>query len=276
MTDLIVRQPETTPVSWNKAEIAAEVAAIARRYEGVVVTDKAQAKKDRAECNRILKQIDDARKAVKRQYEAPLKAFEADVREIVEPLKAARDAIDAQVVQMEAAEQKARREALEAVWNAYEHSVPLERVWDARWLNASVSLNKATNEMKATGDVADAEVKCIRDMHSKHEAALIDRYCSGSTLAEVMAYRTHLEAMEAEAAQEESTPVPAPAALFFGLAQRNDPHAENPLNVYNITEHGVEVVAAKHHHTIALTCSDATLDRVCDALDALGVFFVVD
>ena len=47
--ELTVQAPETMPVSWNKAEMAAAVLEIASRYAGLVVIDKADAKRDRAE-----------------------------------------------------------------------------------------------------------------------------------------------------------------------------------------------------------------------------------
>ena len=100
--EMTVQPLNLSAVVFNKAEMAAAIAAINDRYKGLVVTDKAEAKRDRAEVNRLLKQIDDARKAVKRQYDAPLKAFEADIKELVEPLKASAAAIDQQQTRADA------------------------------------------------------------------------------------------------------------------------------------------------------------------------------
>lgn len=114
--ELTIQPFDTAAVVFNKAELAAAVNAITERYAGLVVTDKAEAKKDRADVNRILKQIDDVRKTVKKQYEAPLKQFEVDIKEVVEPLKAAGAAIDAQIKTIEETERNERKAVLEAVY----------------------------------------------------------------------------------------------------------------------------------------------------------------
>lgn len=267
MTELMVQPVEAAAVRYNKSEMAAAIAAIASRYEGRVVIDKASAKRDRAEVNKMLREVDDARKAVKRAYEAPYKAFEAELREILEPLKLAGDAIDAQIKAIEQAEREERRAALEAVWDTTEHSVPISRVFDIRWLNASVSLKKATDELAAAAAAAEADVQCIRDLHSQYEAVLIDMYANGETLASVMSYKARMEAQAMPVPEASSDPHVAIGAQLT---------AENPLNVYNVRDAYIEVGAPKRHHTISLNCTDVQLDRVCSALDELGLFFVVD
>lgn len=259
MTDLMVQPLHMAAVEYNKLELAAAVAAINERYSGLVVTDKATAKRDRAEVNRILKQIDDARKDVKRRYEAPLKAFEADLKDIVEPLKASAAAIDTQIKAMEKQERADRRQALVAAYNATGAAVvPFERILDASWLNASVSESKAIKALQAAVAAAENDVAAIKAMHSQHEAAMLDRYNEGATLAEVLAYAERLEQMAP--VTDEPAAVPE----------------DNPLNVYTLTDNGVIVTAKQNTYNIVVTCSPARFAMICDYLDRLGVFFIAD
>lgn len=257
--ELTVQAPETMPVSWNKAEMAAAVLEIASRYAGLVVTDKAAAKADRAEVNRMLKQVDDVRKEVKRRYEAPLKAFEAELKEIVEPLRAAGAAIDEQIKAIEATEREERRQALVTAYEAAgTHNVPFERIFDPAWLNASTGETKALKALQAAVDAAEADIAAIKAQKSPYEAALIDKYNSGATLAEVLAYAARLDAQ---------APVEAVAAAM---------PEENPLNVYTLTDNGVVVTAKQNTYNIMVTCSSARFDQITQFLDNLGVFFITD
>jgi hypothetical protein len=259
MTELTIRPLHTAAVEYNKLELAAAVQGFADKYAGLVVTDKATAKRDRAEVNRILKQIDDARKDVKRRYEAPLKAFEADLKDIIEPLKASAAAIDAQIKAIEEQERADRRQALVAAYNASGAAfVPFERIFDPSWLNASVSESKAVAALQAAVVAAENDIAAIKAMHSQHEAAMLDRYNEGATLAEVLAYAERLDQMEPVAVNTAAVP------------------EENPLNVYTLTDTGVVVTAKQETHNIMVTCSPTRFDLICAYLDNLGVFFVTD
>lgn len=266
-TELTVQPLNVAAVTFNKDEVAAAVATIAERYAGVVVTDKAAAKKDRAELNKMLKQLDDARKAVKRQYEAPLKAFEADIKDIAEPLKAAVDAIDTQIKAIEEQERADRMAALEAVYASLTAKTPLSRVFNDKWTNASTSATKAAEELKMAVKRADADVDAIVALQSPHQAAMLDMYFNGAELAEVLAYGKRLDAQVFSiGCTEPKTPEEIVTEL----------EAENPLNEYHITDMGIEVTAKRETHRIMLTCSDKQFNALLDILDNLGCFYVVE
>ena len=105
------------------------------------------AKRDRTFLNGIVKQIDERRKAVKREYLRPLDAFEARCKEISGIAKGASDAIKAQLDEAEAARRERARAILEAhyaeIADLLAPVVPYERVHEDRWLN------KTTGEVKA-------------------------------------------------------------------------------------------------------------------------------
>lgn len=147
MADITVVSREGKIAIENKATFQAYIAEIVDRYKDVIVVDKAEAKKDRATINKLLKNIDERRKDVKREYEGPLKAFEAELRAMTEPLKQAGEAIDAQIKIIEAEERKERRAQIEAEYAKLPTNVPLSEVWDDSWLNVSKSMANVIREM---------------------------------------------------------------------------------------------------------------------------------
>lgn len=105
------------------------------------------AKRDRTYLNGIVKQIDERRKAVKREYLRPLDAFEARCKEISGIAKGASDAIKAQLDQAERLRRERAYAALEAhygeVADLLAPVVPYSRVHEDRWLNKTVGEVKA-------------------------------------------------------------------------------------------------------------------------------------
>lgn len=268
--EITVQPLNLAAVVFNKEEMAVAVATINERYAGLVVTDKAEAKRDRAEVNKLLKQIDDARKAVKKQYEAPLKAFEADIKEIVEPLKQSAAAIDEQIKRIEEQERVERKAALETVYHDLGSAVPLSRVWDNSWVNASTSAKKAAEDLTAAIKAAEADVIAIVNAGGAHTAALLDRYYKGATLAEVMAYNAELNRVVQAFAIETPQGAKPIEEVAAELA------AEDPRNEYTVTDAGIQVTAKPEPHRITVSCTEAQFRRVCDLLDDMGVFFVVE
>lgn len=142
----------------NKAAFAAQIAELTEHYS-VLVTDKAEAKRDRATVNKILKSIDDKRKEAKRQYEAPFKAFEAELKELTEPLKVAGASIDAQIKALEEEERKERRAWIEEEYSKLPTDVSLSEVWDDAWLNISKSKASILSELTMAIRMAQAKPK---------------------------------------------------------------------------------------------------------------------
>lgn len=105
------------------------------------------AKRDRTYLNGIVKQIDERRKAVKREYLRPLDAFESRCREISGIAKGASDAIKAQLDEAERLRRERAYAALEAhygeVADLLAPVVPYSRVHEDRWLNKTVGEVKA-------------------------------------------------------------------------------------------------------------------------------------
>lgn len=105
------------------------------------------AKRDRTYLNGIVKQIDERRKAVKREYLRPLNAFESRCKEISGIAKDASDAIKAQLDEAERLRRERAYAALEAhygeVADLLAPVVPYSRVHEDRWLNKTVGEVKA-------------------------------------------------------------------------------------------------------------------------------------
>ena len=112
-----------------------------------------EAKDDRRYLNGLKNEIEERRKAVKREYSKPLAAFEKRCKEITEIIDDAADGIKAQIDQAEE-ERKARAKAkLEEHYETFAGLlapvVPYERFHEKQWLNKSFGEVKAKEALEA-------------------------------------------------------------------------------------------------------------------------------
>lgn len=160
-------------VSFTPAAIDANFDALDARVEELIagyaearydLTDSdeiKQAKRDRTYLNGIAKEIDERRKAVKREYMRPLDDFEARANAITAKAKKASANIKEQ---LDEAEERRKDRAYAILKEYYEDLagmlapvVPYERIHDEKWLN------KTFGEMKAKAAIDEKVAKVATD-----------------------------------------------------------------------------------------------------------------
>lgn len=146
-------------IEWNREDFQAEVNTLLRNYENVVYTDDQMdiMKKDRATLNATKKAINDRRIEIKKAVMRPYDKFEEEVKEITTQIDEVVGKIDERVKTIEAEKKAEKREKLEecfiGVAGDLGPDITFERIFDSKWLNASVSLSKAQKEITERIDV---------------------------------------------------------------------------------------------------------------------------
>ena len=199
------------------------------------------AKRDRTYLNGIVKQIDERRKAVKREYLRPLDAFEARCKEISGIAKGASDAIKAQLDEAERLRRERAYAALEArygeVADLLAPVVPYSRVHEDRWLNKTVGEVKAKQLLEEkVGLLAEDwdTLKGQRGSMGHYEVAERELFRTLDLGAALKAARqadeedARLEEMKA-AMEPERAPEPGPAAPAPEPAPQPAQAAQEPV-----------------------------------------------
>ena len=137
-----------------------------------------EAKNDRSYLNGLKNEIEERRKAVKREYNKPLAAFEKRCKEITSIIDGASDGIKAQLDEAEERRRAGARAALEAHYREFAELlapvVPYERLHDDKWLNKSFGEVKAKKalEEKVSAVARDWDtLKAQRDSMAHYEVA---------------------------------------------------------------------------------------------------------
>lgn len=163
--EVIEAEATTLEVTYTEATIAsnmdaleAHVKKVVADYEGAtydLTSAQAikEAKHDRSYLNGIKKEIDERRKAVKREYNKPLDAFERRCKQITAIIDESTDAIKAQLDEAEQTRKNALYSRLQQHYEEFAGLlapvVPYERLHEPQWLNKTFGEIKACEALEA-------------------------------------------------------------------------------------------------------------------------------
>lgn len=152
-------------------------------YKGAVFIEssKAIAKAEVASLRKLKKDIEDSRKAVKKKWMEPYEQFEKKMKSLSAKVDEPINAINEQV---QAFEEKRKQEKRELIRNLYEDTladyedcrdyISLDKLYDSKWENASVSAKSIKKDMMERMSGIQTAVSSIKAMHSdKEEDALV-------------------------------------------------------------------------------------------------------
>lgn len=210
------------PIKWNYAEVKAWIEDGLSRYKGVVYTESqiAEAKKDRAQLNKLVQAIEAKRREMKQLYLQPYQNFEAEANELIGMVKEQAAEIDTQVKAYDDRRKEEKLEKIKAelyapMIDGLGDLVPYEKLHDPKWLNVTCSVNTIGTEMAQKIENIVAGLDAIDkmglspNMASRIKGVFLKKF----DLAAAIAEKERIEKMEAslrqyEGAKEAQKPAP--------------------------------------------------------------------
>lgn len=228
-TDLNTALPKV--IGFNFEELKAELTARLDYYNSLVVTEDAikEGKVERAKLSKLREAVEAKRKEVKREYMAPYTDFENKAKELVAIIDAPIAAIDGQ---LKAFDDLRREDKQAEIRKAYETIVPaeiqaivpLERIFDPKWLNATVKTKAVEAELTTMVQQTEDDLQVLDMVEQEFAAAVRARYMETLNIGAALRYKQTLVAA-AEAAKRRAEAMAAPAAE---PAQEPEPVQEAP------------------------------------------------
>ena len=140
-------------IRWNNEELKAEIAEKMQEYKSLAFTEETikEAKADRAKLNKLRTAFEDERKRIKKLCMAPYDEFERQVKELIALIDEPIQLIDSQIKEVEQKRREEKRQKIEELFACigFQTFVTLDKIWDDKWLNASVTLGKIEEQMKS-------------------------------------------------------------------------------------------------------------------------------
>ena len=209
--ELKLSEIKPVPVTFNYEELKKEVAERTAPYKGLIVEEDAipVAKTDLANLRKLEKAIDDRRKAVKKEYNAPYMEFEAKIKDILSDIQAAEQNIDSQV---KAFEKKVEDEKLSQIQKFFglafgelAKDIRFEKVYNPKWLNKGYKMADIEEEIAAAANKLYADIEVVKGLKSSHEASLMKTLFYSLDLGEVLVeHNTLVEFEERKKAEEQA------------------------------------------------------------------------
>ena len=159
-------------------------------YKGIVVTEDTvtASKKDVAEIRKIKTSIDDARKNVKEQWMQPYTEFENRCKKLLELCDEPINEISEQVKVFEEQKKAEKKKLVEEIYEKsigeYREYLPLDSIFDKKWLNASTKKRDIEYDISAKKTHIMSDINVIKALRSEIEPDILDAYKrSGNSLA---------------------------------------------------------------------------------------------
>lgn len=195
-------------IDWNKAELEANVRSIVAAYQGLVYTEDtvSDAKNDRAAIRKLLNEIEDRRKLVKKKCMEPYEAFESDLKDVTALIEEQISIIDGQVKEYENSVKEEKKARLQDVYaeaiGELAEVLPFERVFEGQYLNVSFKESKAATEIQEKIQRVKSDLAAIDALDSKYKLNAKDVYVRTLDMSQAMAENARLikfeEQMEAD------------------------------------------------------------------------------
>lgn len=263
------------PVKWNYDDVKQWIDNGLAKYKGIVYTPDTitQAKKDRADLNKLVAAIDTKRKEMKAHYLSPYEEFEAQAKELVGMVKAVNAEIDAQVKAYEAFKKEEKLGEIKALYQTMIGSlaalVPYEKLHNPKWLNVTCSMGTISEEMGGKIDRIEAGLKSIDtlglddDLAGRVKSCFLQTYDLAAALAMkdlIVQEREELERLKA--AQDAARAAKSPVEEYTPVQQ------ETPAPVQSGEDNTAEKI---HTITFRIRVTESKLRLLGDFMRANGI-----
>lgn len=199
-------------IELNFDELEAQLDNKLAEYKGAVFTEdsKTYAKKEVANLRKLKKDIDDARKAVKKKWMEPYDSFDDRMKKLMKKVDEPINLINEQVEEFEKKRIEKKRAEIKKAFNEFMSEIPdyleyisLEKIYNAKWENASVNMKSVRSEMEQSISSIITAVDTIRSMNSDKSAEALKYYLNTGNLPEAISMITKYEQDKARILKEE-------------------------------------------------------------------------
>ena len=169
-------------ISSNLDAVEESIKAYVAEYESYVVSEDtvADSKKLLADIRKQKKALDDERKQIKKDWNAPYAEFEKRANEVIALYDKPINLINGQLAQFEEDRKAKKKEEITSIYNELkgdlEEYAPLERIYNSKWENASISVKSIREDIQLEFDKVAMEISTIKSMESKYEDKGLEEY----------------------------------------------------------------------------------------------------
>lgn len=189
-------------IQWNHEDLKKEIAVKAAEYETIAYTDEQETemRKDRATLNKLVTAFEDQRKQVKKFYQAPYDKFEAQVKEVLQPVRKAINTIDAGLSEIErdyrVKKTNKMRELYEASVGDLKGILPFEKTIREEWYKKSITDKKLAQGYTDLFERIRSDLESLEELPERFRDKAMLRYVETYSLSDALREGKRLEEVE--------------------------------------------------------------------------------
>lgn len=205
--ELVITSPKDTEylksIEFNFDELKAELKQGLEKYQNLVYTEDnlKEAAKDRANLNKLAKALDDQRKAVKEKCLEPYEKFATKINELIDLINVQSGAIDTQIKDFENQYKTEKRAEIQAYYDEVigdlKELLPLERIFNAKWLNKGTTLKAVKAEIDAIITKTNEDLNTINGLETEFMVEVKETFLRTLDLGEALRRNEYLKGQKA-------------------------------------------------------------------------------
>lgn len=208
--ELKIVQPETSSslpaVQWNYEQMKEELELAVKKYEGITFNEDQvkEAKTTRANLNNFKNALETKRKEIKNYFLTPYNEFESQYKSLLVLIDKPINEIDSQVKKFEEAEKAAKKADLEAYFgenNPLPNIVTFNQIFNEKWLNATVKIDKAREEIETRCGIIRKDIRTIETLGGEYQSRMKEEYYKTLDLADAIVIQNKLEELKKKEAE---------------------------------------------------------------------------
>jgi hypothetical protein len=182
--------------AWALEQVAA--------YNGLIVAEDgiASAKTDCAKLRKIAKSASDYRISIKKEHEAKISKTLEQLKELTDIFNDAASSIDNQVKEFDEKRKEEKRSAIGKIYKDniqdMEQFLPLQKIWNEKWMNKGYGLDAITKEIKAQVAAVEDGIKTIQLLGTKYESQMISAFLEAYNMNDALKKKAELEQIDSE------------------------------------------------------------------------------
>lgn len=192
-------------IKWNYEDIKAEVLEKLKNYQNLVYTDDQipEAKADKAKLNKLKEALDNKRKEIKKQCLMPYEKFEKQVKDILAIIDEPVALIDKQIKEYDEQKKATKRIEIEKIFASIEKPdfLKLESIFNEKWLNATFSLKKVTEEITSAINKTKEDLQTLEGL-TEYSFEAIEMYKTNLNINQALNQARYLVELAKRKAEE--------------------------------------------------------------------------
>lgn len=184
----------------NIDDLKAQLEERLKEFDTAVFTEESKAilRSELASLRKLVTSINDRKKSVKVEILKPYESFEKEIKDLVSIIEKRINALDKQLTEIEEERIRKRKKEIDVLYlklipEDIREILPLQKIYDQRWNNASTKIKKIREDLQAMADKVVQDIQIINNSMSDAKVDALEKYKASCDLGAALSLINNYE-----------------------------------------------------------------------------------